>query len=75
MISRVYISCNFSFLLISFKSFNKIFKGGSPAFSSANLKKPLACSTSIPIAGCPPRRLQILPLDWIPCPSLKENFD
>jgi len=72
MVSKVYIFCHPGFLL-SVKSFNKIFNGGSPAFSSVNLKKPLACSTSIPIAGCPLRCFQIFPLDWIPCLNLKED--
>ena len=61
IVSRVYIFCHWGFLLLSFKSFNKIFKGGSPAFSSANLINLPASSNPIPTAGLPPRRFQILP--------------
>jgi len=59
--------------LLSVKSFNKTFTGGSPAFSSASLINPFASSTPIPTAGRPPRCLQILPLPWILCLCLKEE--
>ena len=40
VVSKVYIICHLSFLFLSVKSFNQIFKGGSPAFSNTNLINP-----------------------------------
>ncbi|HAR36573.1 MAG TPA: hypothetical protein DCR87_06700 [Acidobacteria bacterium] len=71
--SRVYIFCQWGFLL-SVKSFSKIFNGGSPAFSSTNLINLSASSAPTPTAGLPPRRFQILPLNWIPGLNRKEKF-
>jgi len=74
IVSRVYILSHVGFLLLSFKIFNKIFKGGGPAFSSTNLINLSASSDPDPTAGLPPRCFHIFPLAWIPCLNLKEKF-
>jgi len=60
--------------LLPFKSLNKTFKGGSPAFSRTNLIKALASSAPPPTAGLSLRLFHILPLTWIQCPNPKENL-
>ena len=52
--------------LLSFKSFNKTFNGGNPAFSSTELINLRASSTSVSTTGCPAPRDQT---SLLLCPS------